>query len=275
MASDSKVVLLTGGSSGIGLATARLLMWHGYRVYSCSRRMADSQDYPASGGMICPLSMDVTDTASVQAAVDEVVRREGRIDVLVSNAGNGVAGAVEETSDADVRLQMDTNFMGCVNVVRAVLPVMRRQHSGRIVATSSVAAIVPIPFQAFYSASKAAILVYMQALSMEVKPFGIECCAVLPGDVSTGFTKARRYTEASLDAASPYGEAMHKAVSTMEHDEMNGMKPEEIAHAVLRQLSARRMSPVETVGWQYKLDVFLMGIVPVRLRLWIISKLYG
>ena len=128
---------------------------------------------------------------TLAAAIQEILKREDHIDVLINNAGFGISGAVEFTKTEDAQHQLDVNFFGMVRMNRQVLPVMRRQCYGRIVNLSSVAGAIPIPFQTYYSASKAAINSYTMALANEVKPFGIQVCCVQPGDIRTGFTAAR------------------------------------------------------------------------------------
>ena len=157
------VVLLTGGSSGIGQCTARYLAEAGCRVYELSRR-------DSSQPGIIHLTCGVTREEQVQAAVKTVAEREGRIDIVVNNAGFGISGAVEFTQTADAQRLLDVNFFGMVRVNRAVLPYMREAGRGRIVNLSSVAAVAPIPFQTYYSASKAAVNAYTMALANEVRP---------------------------------------------------------------------------------------------------------
>lgn len=267
------IILLTGGSAGIGKAAAELLMERGNTVYALSRR--GGEDRRGGTGSIINITADVTKPETLQKAVDEVIAKSGRIDALVCNAGNGIAGSVEDTSLDEVRYQMETNFFGVVNTVKAVLPQMRAQKSGRIVAMSSVAAIVPIPFQAFYSASKSAILLYMQALGMELAPWNIECGCVLPGDTKTDFTSSRKYTEASQSANSPYKAMMDKSVGKMEADERNGVEPCVIARAIASQLTRRHVKPILIPGAQYKFICFMMKIVPQRLRLAIVRMIYS
>ncbi|MBO7367373.1 MAG: SDR family oxidoreductase [Paludibacteraceae bacterium] len=269
------VIVLTGGSAGIGKATAELLMKRGHTVYSLSRRGGDNMSDFASGGEILNIKADVTKPETMDAAVAEITTQSGRIDALVCNAGNGIAGAVEDTSLDEVRYQFETNFFGMVNTVKACLPFMRRQKGGRIVALSSVAAIVPIPFQAFYSASKSAVLMYIQALGMELAPWGIECGCVLPGDTKTDFTSSRKYTVASQSPDSPYAEQMRTSVGKMEKDEQNGMSPDVIAKAIASQIESRHVSPILVPGFQYKFICFLMKVVPARLRLYIVRKIYS
>ncbi|MBO4369751.1 MAG: SDR family NAD(P)-dependent oxidoreductase, partial [Paludibacteraceae bacterium] len=189
--------------------------------------------------------------------------------------GNGIAGAVEDTSDEETRFQFETNFFGVANTLRACLPVLRAQHSGRIMVTSSVAAIAPIPYQSLYSASKAALLLYIEALSMEVKQFGIQCSVCLPGDTKTGFTSARKFTRASQLADSAYQEVMSRAVGVMEHDEQNGMPASAVAKEVVRNLDRKQMRMRVIPGLSYKLLCLAMKLLPCSLKLWVIGKIYG
>ena len=161
---SESVALVTGGSSGIGLCTAEALRAAGCRVYILSRR-----EFKREG--LTHLCADVTCEDEVRRAVDSLLDREGRLDILVNCAGFGISGAIEFTELSDAKRQMDVNFFGMVNVTRAVLPHMRRRGSGRIVNISSVAACAAIPFQAYYSASKAAINAYTLALTNEVRPY--------------------------------------------------------------------------------------------------------
>ena len=171
-----KVAIITGGSGGIGRCTALALARAGCRVFEFSRH-----EKPAEG--LEHITADVTDEAAVKAAVDEVMARAGRIDILVCNAGFGISGAAELTSSADAHAQLELNLFGMDNSVKAVLPHMRAAGGGRIVCMSSIAGILPIPFQLWYSVSKAAIDAYVLALQNEVRPFNISVCAVLPGDI--------------------------------------------------------------------------------------------
>ena len=160
----NKVVVITGGTSGIGLETAKALAAQGCTVYELSRR-----DRGAAPG-IRHITADVTDEKQVNAAVAQIVNEAGRIDVLINNAGFGISGAIEFTDTAEAQRQFDVNFFGMVRMNHAVLPVMRAQGGGRIISMSSVAAPIAIPFQAYYSASKAAVRTYMLALASEVAP---------------------------------------------------------------------------------------------------------
>lgn len=261
----NKVVFITGGSSGIGKAAAQALRDLGCTVYEGSRR-----ENSADG--ITHLTLDVTSEQSALSAADEILSREGRIDVLINCAGAGISGAVEFTDADDVRFQMDVNFMGTVNVTKAVLPVMRKASTGRIVNISSVAAAFPIPFQTYYSASKAAVNAYSMALANEVKPFGITVTAVQPGDIKTGFTSSRAKSALGDDV---YTGRISRSVSRMEHDEENGMDPA-IAGRMIAKIALRKgCKPVCTLGFGYKCLCFLAKVLPASVVNPLIGMLYA
>ncbi len=272
---NEPIILLTGASSGIGKSAAELLMNRGAKVYGASRRGGEPQKAQSGTGEIIPVKMDVTHEEEIKAVVTRILAENGRLDVVICNAGNGIAGAVEDTSDEEMRYQYETNFFGVVKTINACLPVFRSQHSGKIIATSSVAAIVPIPFQTFYSSVKASLLIFMQALTIEVKPFGIQCCSILPGDTKTGFTESRKCTIASQSPNSPYFDKMNTSVERMEKDEQNGMSAESVAKKIVYQVYNKRMKISVVPGIQYKIICFLFNRVPASLRLWIVGLIYG
>lgn len=262
---SQKVAIVTGGSSGIGKAVAMHLAGAGCRVYEFSRR-------ESSESFCIHVSADVSDENSVGDAVRYVYDTEGTIDILVNCAGFGISGAVEFTDTADAIKQLDVNFYGTVRVCRAVLPLMREQGFGRIVNISSVAGPIPIPFQAFYSASKAAINDYTMALANEVRPFGISVCAVQPGDIASGFTAAREKTVLGDDV---YDGRISRSVKVMEHDEQNGMSPDKAGAYIARVALKKRVKPLYAIGFQYKLFTVIMKLLPCRLSNWILGLIYA
>ncbi len=173
---------------------------------------------PEVDGCFRSIAMDVDSDAGVTEGVERILREAGRIDVLVNNAGFGVAGAIEDTTVEEARAQLETNFLGTHRLCRAVLPGMREQRSGRIVNIGSLAGLVSIPFQAFYCATKYAVEAYTEALRMEVRPFGIHVSLIEPGDFATGFTSKRRMVRAS-GASSAYDARCRAAVGRMAADE--------------------------------------------------------
>lgn len=275
MKKTGNIVLLTGGSAGIGSATAQYLMKQGYTVYAASRRGSENIDDNTTGGKIIGLCADVTIPESLENAVSRIMEEQGELSAVICNAGNGIAGSVEDTSLEEARYQMETNFFGVLNTIKACLPIFREQNHGKIIAISSVAAVAPIPFQGFYSASKSAIMLLMQSLSMEVKPYNIKCTCILPGDVKTDFTSSRKYTEASTLPSSEYTNAMKAAVQTMEKDEQNGMMPIVIAKAIHKVLRKKNPGYVVVPHITYKLLYLLIKLVPTRFKIWVISKLYS
>ena len=252
-----QVLVITGGSSGIGRATAALFARKGWRVYELSRH----QRTWAEG--VTHLDCDVTDEAQCRTAIAEVLSREQSIDVLISNAGYGISGSVEFTRTEDAKALFDVNFFGALNITKAVLSQMRAQHRGRILFTSSVAAPLSVPFQSFYSASKAALNDLALALQNEVRPFGIRVGVLMPGDVRTGFTDARQKnpdTEENL-----VYERARIAVEAMEKDERGGMQPEQMARLFYR-MATRRHLPVYTVGGgMYRFFCLLDKLLPKTL----------
>ena len=234
------VVLITGASAGIGRACADRLHDAGWTVVGASRRGSAS---PGWQGLV----MDVDDDDVVRAGVEKVAAEHGRIDALVACAGFGVAGAVEHTSVAEAKAQLETNFWGAVRVVQAVLPVMRGQSGGRIVLVSSIGGVVAIPFQAFYSASKFAMEGFGEALAYEVAPFGIAVTMVQPGNVKTDFT-ASRHMAAASSGDDTYRAALDKAVGVMARDEENGVDAASVAAVVQRVLGKRRPPRRVSVG---------------------------
>ena len=260
-----KIAIVTGGSGGIGRCTAAALYRAGCTVYEFSRREKEAEG-------VTHLTADMTDEAQVRAAVDEVLRREGRIDILVNNAGFGISGAEETTASAASHAQLELNLFGMDNATRAVLPVMRGQGSGRIVCMSSIAGILPIPFQLWYSVSKAAINAYVLALQNEVRPFGITVCAIMPGDIASGFTDARQKSEAGDEA---YAGRIRRSVAVMEKDERGGMSPEYAGAYVAKIALRERSKPLVALGLSYKGAAVLAKLLPRRLSNWLVGLIYA
>jgi short-subunit dehydrogenase len=258
-----KTAVITGASAGIGHAAALYFIKKGYTVYNISRR-------PAQG--INSIAADITDKASVDDAIKHIAAAEGRIDVLVNNAGMGISGSVENTPPEDAHRIFEVNFFGALNAIQSVIPVMRKQGGGTIINVSSAGAPLALPFQAFYSASKSALSALSEALRCELKPFGIKVSSILPGDVKTEFT-AKRAKNAADDPS--YGDRIAKSVSKMERDEQNGMPPEKIAKAIYK-LAQSKNPPVYVVsGAAYKLSVRLSKVLPKRAVTFFIGKIYG
>lgn len=273
---SQKIVLITGASAGIGKATAELLMHKGVKVYAASRSgkapLITSDD---GAGVIIPVQLDVNNEENLSAVVEKITAENSRLDAVICNAGNGIAGALEDYNSEDVKFQMETNFFGTVKTIQACLPLFRAQGFGKIITVSSVAGIIPIPYQSVYSAGKAASLILMKALAMEVKPFNIQCCSVLPGDTKTNFTSSRIYAEKAKSEKSAYHTKMTASISKMEKDEQNGMPPEFIARAMVKQVMNKRMKTVIVPGFQYQLICWFGRVLPSKWMMNIVNMLYN
>ena len=259
----SKVVLLTGGSKGIGYAAARSFAEKGCKVYEISRRHVENPG-------VIHLAGDVTDKASVEAAVGTVLEREGRIDVLVCNAGTILSGAIEFIETDEVRKLLELNIFGTVNCVQAVLPHMRKAGGGRIVCISSMAAPFPIPFHAYYSVSKAGISAFAAALRNEVKSFGISVCSILPGDTNSNQIRIKSHQGDDV-----YGGRIGRSVAVMERDEANGMSPGAVGGIISRIALKKRVKPVYSIGFMSKIELFLKRIVTESFALKIVGMMYA
>jgi short-subunit dehydrogenase len=219
------VALVTGASSGIGRATAKVLQNAGFRVFGTSRRAAAE----GSDG-VTMLTCDVTDDASVAKLVDDVLAEAGRIDLLVNNAGVGLLGAAEESSIAQARALFDVNVLGVIRVTNAVLPTMRRQRKGRIVNLSSVQGFIPAPYFALYSSTKHAIEGYSESLDHELRSFGVRVALVEPAYTRTSFEENLAKPDQLLDVYAAARAGMTAAVrKAME----KGDAAEVVAEAVL------------------------------------------
>jgi len=263
-----QTLVISGGSSGIGKATASLFAERGWRVFELSRHGAKE---PNVEGKVIHVTCDVCDEASCRKAMEEVLKQTDHVDVVISNAGYGISGPVEFTTIEAAQHQMDVNFMGAVRFTQAILPQLRAQRSGRIIYTSSVAAILAVPYQAFYSASKAAINAMALALANEVKSFGIQVSVMMPGDVSTGFTDARAKSTAGEEVYT----GANKAITTMEHDERTGMSPRQMAELFYHIATCPNPRPQYVGGFSYRVLCFLERLLPKRFVNWIEFKVYS
>lgn len=260
-----KIAVVTGASSGIGLSTARELSRRGCRVYCLSRRRCPDSE-------ILHIKTDITDEASVNDAITEIFEKEGQIDILINNAGGGISGAVEFTPTEEAKNLFDLNFFGAVRVSNAVIPIMRKQGRGKIINVSSVAAVTPIPFQTYYSASKSAIMTYSMALANELSNFGIIVSTVLPGDIKTEFTATRNKNEFGDDV---YNGRISRSVSKMEKDEQSGMSPDKAGSFIASVALNNRNKPVYTIGFGYKCITALASLLPKSVINYLIKILYA
>ena len=254
----SRVVLVTGSSSGIGRACCdRLASSKGNRVYGGSRTVTYSNAWTH-------VPLDVRDDASVKACIDEVLQREGQIDAVVHCAGTSLAGPIEETTIEEAKKQFDTNYFGAVRMIRAAMPVMRQRSRGKILLIGSIGGLIGLPLLGHYSASKFALDGLVEALRTEIEPFGIQAGVIHPGDFNTALT-ANGVRSAETKAGSPYFDRFQRAVEFYHAAERNGGSPDVVARKVESLLSRRRLpvrvvvgSPLEVAG------VFAKALLPSR-----------
>ena len=260
----TKIILITGASSGIGFDAAEAFARQGHRVYAAARRLERMEPLKALG--VVPLRMDVTDEASMAEGVRTVLEAEGRIDALVNNAGYGYFGAIENVPLEDARRQLEVNVFGLARLCQLVLPAMREQGSGRIVNISSVAGKAVLYFGGWYHVSKYSVEALSDALRMEVKPFGIDVALIEPGGIRTdwGIIAADHLAESSK--GTPYeaeglreAETMHKAYSMRLLS-----KPSVVTRAISRAVNSRRPRARYRVGFGAGTIVFFHALLPAR-----------
>ena len=249
-------VVITGASSGIGKETAMAFLKNGDKVYCLSRRPCDLNG-------IINIKCDITDENQVESAFEEIET----IDLLINNAGFGISGAVEYTELSEMKSQFELNFFAQICVTQCALQKLK-QSKGKIIFVSSAASVFSIPFQSFYSATKASIESLTAALRNELKMFGVQVGCVRLGHIKTGFTAAR---EKSFKGDEAYNGMISRSVSVMEKDETNGMPPSAVAKTILKISSKKNLPLVTTVGAQYKFLCFLSKILPGG----IVNKLVG
>jgi NAD(P)-dependent dehydrogenase (short-subunit alcohol dehydrogenase family) len=255
-----KVVLITGISSGFGKQTARLLAGKGHKVYGTVRKETETE----SG--VTYLKMDLMNYDSVKLAVSAVLQQEGRIDVLINNAGMHTGGPIETSPIENIKLQMDTNFIGMVNLTREILPVMRNQGGGTIINFSSIGGLMGLPFQAFYSAGKFAIEGFSEALRMEVRQFNIKIVLINPGDFHTNNSANRRNFLAPTDSNDPYNEQYVKTMAIIEKDEAGGWEPVVLANKLVSIVECKNPRQRYIIAsFEQKLAVALKYILPGKL----------
>ncbi|MEE9571999.1 MAG: SDR family oxidoreductase [Candidatus Neomarinimicrobiota bacterium] len=269
MSNNSKVILITGTSSGIGKASAEYLTKQGYTVFGTSR-------YPGSYAVpenYTMLQMDVTDETTIANAIAKIIDTEGRLDVLINNAGIHVAGSIEETPIEKSKEQVEANFFGIHRMCKAVIPYMREQQNGYIINISSIMGVIALPYQGFYSASKFALEGMAEALRSEVRSFGIKVCLIEPGDVH--IEPAHKRWKTPLSDESPYYSPFKRVMNIVERDEDHGISPVKIAHLINNIIKKDNPKLRYTVGaFDQRLAAFLKRILPNRLFDWIIMKYY-
>ncbi|SFC51266.1 Short-chain dehydrogenase [Flagellimonas taeanensis] len=254
---EKKVVLITGGSSGIGKSIGTFLTTKGYKVYGTTRTPANYPDFD----VFDLIQLDVRDVDSIQDAVSHVIAKEGRLDVLINNAGVGITGPIEETPHEEILKVFDTNFHGPVHMMKAVLPQMRNQGGGTIVNITSIAGYMGLPFRGFYSATKGALGLITEALRMETKDFGVTITNVAPGDFATNIA-AGRYHAPVLDG-SPYEDKYARTIDSINGDVDSGGDPEQVARAIYSIINKKRPKVHNPVGaFLQKFSLTLKRVLP-------------
>ena len=263
---NKDVALVTGASSGIGLVTAQALVKAGYRVFGTSRKpVANPQGVTM---LIC----DVTDEASVQVLVTEIVQQAGSIDLVVNNAGIGLLGGAEESSIAQAQRLYDVNVFGVARVVKAVLPIMRKQKSGRIVNMSSILGMIPSPFNAFYASTKHAIEGYSESLDHEVRAFGIRVVLVQPGVTRTSFEENLTRADQPLPV---YAAERARSENLMRKWVEEGDAPQIVADMVVKAATAKNPKLRYSAGMQSRQVSWLRRFMPERFVDSILRKFNG
>ena len=264
MEKNKKVILITGASSGIGFDTARTLARQGHKVYAAARRVELMEPLKSDGVKV--LRMDVTEQASMEAGVQAVLDVEGRIDVLVNNAGYGYFGAVENVTMEEARRQVEVNVFGLAALCKLVLPVMREQGSGRIINTSSIAGKTVLPFGAWYHVTKYSVEALSDALRMEMKPFGVDVVMIEPGGIKTdwGIIAAKHLAESSKGTAYE-ADALREA--ELIHKGYSGnylSAPSVVTSAISRAVNSRRPRARYRIGRGACSMVLLHTVLPAR-----------
>lgn len=265
----AKVILITGASSGIGKACAELLVSQGHIVYGTSRRKQQSEFENLHF-----LQCDVTDRVAVAVCVAKILAEQGRLDVLMNNAGAGIVGALELTTKEEFDFQMGVNFEGVFNVCAAVLPHFREERRGTVINISSVGGVMGLPFQGLYSASKFAIEGYSEALRLEMHPFGVNVVLIQPGDFNTGFTGHRMVSTATQEHPDYRGQ-FAITLQLIEDNENYGNPPIKIARLIAKIVNKDKPAFRYPIGnIVERISIFVKRLVPGRFYQWILRQYY-
>jgi short-subunit dehydrogenase len=254
----SKVILITGASSGIGKSAAEFLSAKGFKVYGTGRNPKINEK---NGYSLIPL--DVTKPETISLAIDSIIKIEGRLDVLVNNAGMGITGPIEDTPTNEMRKVFETNFFGAIDMMKAVLPQMRKQQSGTIINVTSIAGYMGLPFRGVYSATKGALDLVSEAIRMEVKEFGIQIATIAPGDVATNIAAGRYHTPVFENSA--YKEKYQMNLDLMDLHVDSGMDPIKMAEKIHQIINLKQPNVHYRVGaFMEKFSTLLKKILPSK-----------
>ena len=262
--SKKEVALITGASAGIGRATAELLLKEGYVVYAGARRFEKLKELEPLGAKA--LQLDVTDEISLKNAVETVVRAEGRLDVLINNAGYGAHGAIEDVPMAEARRQFEVNVFGLASLTRLVLPIMRAQGSGKIINISSIAGKITMPLGGWYHATKHAVEAYSDALRLEVDRFGIKVVLIEPGPIKTEWDSVALVNLSKYSGHGPYAPLAGKLTGKFRAGYRKWAPgPEVVAAVILKALRSKWPAARYPVPFQAKAILFVKWLLPDRI----------
>lgn len=265
----NKVVLITGGSSGIGKAIGEFLFHKGFTVYGTSRNPEK-----ITNSVFPLIALDVRNTESIADAVEKVISISKRIDVVINNAGVGITGPIEEIPTDEIKNNFETNFFGPIEVIKAVLPQMREQNSGLIINITSIAGYMGLPYRGVYSASKGALEIITESISMEVKNFGINVVNVAPGDFATNIASGRYH--APVIQGSSYEISYGNTLKQMDEHVDSGSNPDEMAMAIYRIINDKNPKIHYKVGaFMQKFSIVLKRILPDRIYEKMLMNHYG
>ena len=256
----NKVVLITGGSSGIGKAVGIYLTKKGYKVYGTTRNKSNYSDFKHFD----LLELDVTKADTIKHAINNLLRIESRIDVLINNAGIGIAGPVEEIPDNEIATHFETNYFGAIKVMKGVLPQMRKQKSGLIINITSIAAYMGLPYRGIYSASKAALEVTTEAMRMETKAFGIQITNLAPGDFATNIAGGRFH--APVISGSDYEKGYKQTLDLIDEHVDSGDDPSIIGTVIEKIINNNNPKIHYKVGaFVQKFSIKLKALLPDKI----------
>ncbi len=257
---NSAVVLITGGSSGIGKSIGTFLTDKGYIVYGTSRNPSRFETFKSFE----LLKLDVGDNSSIQSAIEVIEKKHGRLDILINNAGAGITGPIEEIPENEIVNNFTTNYFGPINVTKAVLPIMRKQGSGLIINITSIAGYMGLPYRGIYSASKAALEITTEAWRMELKSFNIQMTNVAPGDFATNIAAGRYH--APVLKGSPYEKQYGDNLKLIDEHVDSGSDPLEMAKAVYNVVRTKNPKVHYKIGaFMQKFSIVLKRILPDRM----------
>jgi len=252
-----QIVLITGGSSGIGKSMAEYLSTKEYIVYGTSRNPGRFKDFKA----FKLLTLDVNSPESIQEAIAYIIKKHRRIDILINNAGVGITGPIEETPESAIKNAFETNYFGPIRMIKAVLPEMRNQKSGLIINITSIAGYMGLPYRGVYSATKSALEMTTEAFRMEIKDFGVQMTNVAPGDFATNIASGRYH--APLLEDSPYHTSYGQTLATMDAHVDAGQDPKVMAKVIDKIIRGRKPKVHYKVGvFMQKFSIVLKRILP-------------